>query len=341
MQLTVGKLAQRTGLTVRTLHHYDAIGLLVPSMRSGAGYRLYGEADIERLHRILALRQMGLSLTDIGTALSGPQAPLAELVDRQIKQLDRELAQTQRLRQRLGALRAQLDSGRPDPASWLDTLESMTMYEKYFSPEEMQELPMLTDCDTQAQWSALIGAMQAAMDRSAKPGDADVDVLALRWMDMLGRDTGHNPELVMRLNAINDQEPKARQQSGITEALQHFVEQAVTEARLNIFAHYLTPEEMPRMRANYGKQMYAWLPVIAALRKAMAAKWPIDDARVQQLALRWAELFRSYAGDDPATHTRIREAYAREPDLRSGSAVNDALLDYVRRALDHAMSKSG
>ncbi|HET6587851.1 MAG TPA: MerR family transcriptional regulator [Oleiagrimonas sp.] len=339
MQLTVGKLARRTGLTVRTLHHYDTIGLLVPSMRSGAGYRLYGKADIERLHRIIALRQMGLSLTDIGTALSGPQAPLAELVDHQIKQLDRELTRTQHLRQRLVTLRAQLDSGHPDAASWLDTLESMTMYEKYFSPEEMQALPMLTDCDTQAQWSALVGSIQAAMDRGARPGDADVDVLALRWMDMIGRDTGHNPDFLMRLHDINDREPEARKRSGITEALQHFVEQAVVEARLAIFANYLQPEEMQRMRENYGKQMYAWPPLIAQLRKAMASNLPVDDAHVQPLARRWAALFRAYAGDDPATHARIREAYANEPDLRSGSAVDQALFDYVHRALVAASTK--
>lgn len=338
MQLTVGKLAQRTGLTVRTLHHYDAIGLLVPSMRSGAGYRLYGEADIEHLHRILAFRQMGLPLADIATALSDPQMPLAELVERQIRQLDRELTQTQRLRERLVTLRTQLDSGHPDPATWLDTLELMTMYEKYFSPEEMQALPMLTDHDAQAQWSALVGSIQAAMDRGAQPGDADVDVLALRWMDMIGRDTGHDPDLLMRLHDINDREPEARKRSGISEELQHFVEQSVVAARLSIFARYLQPDEMQRVRENYGKQMYAWPPLIAQLRKAMATNLSVDDAHVRQLAKRWATMFREYAGDHPATHARIREAYAREPDLRSG-VMDDSLLDYVRNAINAASTQ--
>ena len=92
MLLTVGELARRCGMTVRTLHHYDAIGLLQPASRSGAGYRPYARADVERLHRIRALRQLGLSLTDIGIALSGPQQPLADVVDRQIAQIDRELS---------------------------------------------------------------------------------------------------------------------------------------------------------------------------------------------------------------------------------------------------------
>jgi DNA-binding transcriptional MerR regulator len=70
MLLKIGDLAKRTGLTVRALHHYDSIKLLTPSARSDAGYRLYNHADIARLHQIVALRQFGLSLADIGTTLT-------------------------------------------------------------------------------------------------------------------------------------------------------------------------------------------------------------------------------------------------------------------------------
>lgn len=334
MLLTVGELARRCGMTVRTLHHYDAIGLLRPASRSGAGYRLYARADIERLHRIQALRQLGLSLTDIGTALSGPQQPLADVVDRQIAQIDRELAEAANLRERLVYLRAQLANGQsPDLADWLDTLELMTMYEKYFSPEELKALPLHTDPDVLAQWSVLISAVQSAMDRGATKDDAEVQMLALRWMTMVERGTGNNPDFLMRLHAINESEPTARTQSGITQALQAFVEESVVAARLAIFAHYLDAPEMERMRANYGKQMYAWPMLIADLRKAMAQDTPANEPSVQQMARRWMELFRAYAGDSAVTHARIREAYAKEPELRSGSSVDDTLLGYVREAL--------
>lgn len=321
-------------MTVRTLHHYDAIGLLQPASRSAAGYRLYARADIERLHRIQALRQLGLSLTDIGVALSGPQQPLADVVDRQIAQIDRELIEATKLRERLLYLRAQLTDGQsPDLADWLDTLEMMTMYAKYFSAEELQALPLHTDPDVLVQWSALISAVQAVMDRGAKPQDADAQILALRWMTMVERGTGNNPDFLMRLHAINENEPAARAQSGITQALQAFVEASVVAARLAIFARYLDAQEMERMHAHYGKQMYAWPKLIADLRKAMDENMPADNPNVLQMARRWMELFRAYAGDAPATHARIREAYAKEPDLRSGSSVDDALLGYVREAL--------
>ncbi|TNY04356.1 MerR family transcriptional regulator, partial [Escherichia coli] len=75
---TVGELAKRAGLTVRTLHHYEELGLLNPSGRSDAGYRRYSEADVLRLHRVLALRDAGVPLKDIVPLLDGetPQ-PLA------------------------------------------------------------------------------------------------------------------------------------------------------------------------------------------------------------------------------------------------------------------------
>src|ERR687895_1575074 len=65
-QMRIGEVARATGLTVRALHHYDEIGLLVPSERSGSGYRLYSDADVARLYRIRALSGMGFTLAEIG-----------------------------------------------------------------------------------------------------------------------------------------------------------------------------------------------------------------------------------------------------------------------------------
>jgi DNA-binding transcriptional MerR regulator len=67
----VGELAGATGLTVRALHHYDRLGLLVPSQRTHAGHRLYGEADVSRLYHVLALRDLGFSLAEVGELLDG------------------------------------------------------------------------------------------------------------------------------------------------------------------------------------------------------------------------------------------------------------------------------
>jgi DNA-binding transcriptional MerR regulator len=70
---TVGDVADLTGVTVRTLHHYDAIGLLVPSGRTGSGYRCYGEADLQRLHEILLWRELGFPLEQVRRLLDDPE----------------------------------------------------------------------------------------------------------------------------------------------------------------------------------------------------------------------------------------------------------------------------
>jgi MerR family transcriptional regulator, thiopeptide resistance regulator len=95
MSYTVGQLAALAGVTVRTLHHYDRVGLLEPEERSGAAsYRRYGSASVERLHRILSYRELGLSLDDIAALLDDPG------VDR-LAHLRR---QEQLLRDRIGRL---------------------------------------------------------------------------------------------------------------------------------------------------------------------------------------------------------------------------------------------
>lgn len=81
--LTVGRIADLTHVTVRTLHHYDEIGLVSPSGRTTAGYRVYAEADVERLHQVLLYRRLGFSLTDIATLVDDPQVDALEHLRRQ------------------------------------------------------------------------------------------------------------------------------------------------------------------------------------------------------------------------------------------------------------------
>lgn len=70
--LTVGAAASRVGVTIRTLHHWDAIGLVCPSERTAAGYRLYTDADLSRIQRVLTYRELGLPLDDIKSILDDP-----------------------------------------------------------------------------------------------------------------------------------------------------------------------------------------------------------------------------------------------------------------------------
>ncbi|MBN6058569.1 MerR family transcriptional regulator, partial [Nonomuraea sp. RK-328] len=85
--------ASHAEVTVRTLHHWDAIGLVRPSGRTAGGYRLYSAADVARIHRVLIYREPGLSLDDIGELLDAPTVDMtvplrqqrAQLLDRMIE----------------------------------------------------------------------------------------------------------------------------------------------------------------------------------------------------------------------------------------------------------------
>lgn len=77
--LTVGQVAEHSGVTRRTLHHYDEIGLVQPSWRSPAGYRLYSEADVTRLQHVVVYRRLGFSLEEISLLLERPDSIVEHL----------------------------------------------------------------------------------------------------------------------------------------------------------------------------------------------------------------------------------------------------------------------
>ena len=126
----VGELARATGLTVRALRHYDEIELVVPVERSSGGHRLYGEHDVERLYRVLALRRLGLRLDEIAGVLDDEGVNLLETVRRHLDYVERELDKQRRLRERLQDLLDALESSvEPSAERFIETLEAMTVIE--------------------------------------------------------------------------------------------------------------------------------------------------------------------------------------------------------------------
>ena len=113
---SVGRLAAATGVTVRTLHHYEDIGLVRPTSRNAGGHRRYDGVAIARLYRVCVLRKLGLPLARIAETLDRPEWGLTETLRAHAAQLDREIADHQRLRSRVASVIAATapdDSGRP------------------------------------------------------------------------------------------------------------------------------------------------------------------------------------------------------------------------------------
>jgi DNA-binding transcriptional MerR regulator len=107
--LTVGRVARGAGLTVRALHHFDAIGLVVPHERSPAGYRIYSRTDIERLQEVLFFRELGFGLEEIKAILDRPDYSRAGVLRRQRRLLE---ARSKRLQRMIVAVDAALEGER-------------------------------------------------------------------------------------------------------------------------------------------------------------------------------------------------------------------------------------
>ncbi len=96
-ELTVGATARLIGVSVRTLHHWDQVGLASPGARTAAGYRVYTAPDIERLHRVLTYREVGFELQQIRSLLDDPDADAMVHLRRQRRLIDERIARLQQM----------------------------------------------------------------------------------------------------------------------------------------------------------------------------------------------------------------------------------------------------
>ncbi len=136
----IGELARETGLTVRALRHYDQLGLLSPLSRTGGGHRCYTGADVRRLHRIVALRSLGISLAEIGTLLDGEPDPAA-LLRRQLGATEERIRAATDLRARLlDVLDSLSRDAEPSARQLLHLIEETVAMNEPMSPEQFAEL---------------------------------------------------------------------------------------------------------------------------------------------------------------------------------------------------------
>jgi DNA-binding transcriptional MerR regulator len=212
--LKVGELARRTGLTVRTLHHYDEIGLLKPSGHTEAGYRLYTVSDVARLQQVLSLRQLGFSLEEVRDCLDRPGFSALEVIGLHVARLREQVERQRKLCERLETLAVHLRAaGAVSADELLQTIEEMTMLEqiaeKYFSPEQMQLIKTAREQvgqerleQGQEAWAELIALIRAEMEQGTDPADARVQALAQRWRELLSWSTGGDPGIEQAMKRL-------------------------------------------------------------------------------------------------------------------------------------------
>jgi DNA-binding transcriptional MerR regulator len=340
--LKVGELAARAGLTVRTLHHYDSIGLLSPSARSNAGYRLYDRNDVARLQQIQALRTFGMALADIGAYLDSPAASPLAVVERQLSSLERQIAEAAHMREQLLRLRSKLVAGEEtDLSIWLTTLEQMTMYEKHFSKEELARLPLYQNPEAQAEWQELVRHAQSLMDRGVAPASGEATRFAERWLACLERDSGGDPAFILRLTAMTGQDPEAQKELGLNPALLAYMRTAIAELRFAIYARYLPAATVDRMRRHEASHADAWIELAMKIRACMGIDPDAQSGEALALTRQWFGLFHDMVGDDPEVVTQFRRAGSTEPVLHLGTGIGDDLIGFLRRGAMRLHAQAG
>ncbi len=187
MPLTVGQMAEVAGVTVRTLHHYDALGLLRPGARSAAGYRLYDDADCERLQEILFYRELGFGLERINTILRDPKYDRAGALRHQ---RDLLVVRKDRLQSMIGAVETALDANE----------KGMTM-----TKDEMFEIfgdfdPTVYEAEVEDRWA---GPALAQSKRRTKTYGKD------QWKEAMAEGESLTTELAERLRAGDAPEDEA------------------------------------------------------------------------------------------------------------------------------------
>lgn len=210
----VGELARLTGLSIRTLHWYDEIGLLTPSFHTEAGHRLYTAADVARLQQIKSLRQLGFTLEEVRACLERADfSPLA-LIESHLARLREQMQLQRRLCERLESLASHLRAEEEvSVEEFIQTIEGMNMYEKYYTPEQMEQIAERGRQvgaerirEVEAEWPRLMAEVQAEMDKGTDPASAPVQALARRWKDLIHEFTGGDPGITDSLRKMYEQE---------------------------------------------------------------------------------------------------------------------------------------
>jgi DNA-binding transcriptional MerR regulator len=191
----VNDVARITGVTVRALHHYDEIRLLVPSMRSPAGYRLYTDEDLLRLQQILIGRTLGLSLEEIRQLLDDPASDRRQLLLRQREELQRRAEATAAMLRSIDAALALFDN--PERSETVDLKEIFDGFDpkqheqeandRWGHTEAYQESQRRAKRYTKEDWLAIKAEMNAVLTDAAAAMQADRDPESEDVMDIAER----------------------------------------------------------------------------------------------------------------------------------------------------------
>jgi DNA-binding transcriptional MerR regulator len=233
------EFARLTGVTVRTLHHYDRLGLLKPTGRTSAGYRLYSERDFARLQQIVTLKFIGLPLKQIKSLLDRNALDLQTTLRLQREILGERQRQIESAIEAIERAERHIASG--DEPDWealrkiIEVIEMQNNWDwvkKYYTEEQLAELKTRGTPEVlergQREWAVLIKEVEQAVREGVDPSSGRAQSLAARWNGLIEEFTGGNPEILASLKCLYSDEANwpAGAQKPYTDEVGNFLIQA-------------------------------------------------------------------------------------------------------------------
>ncbi|MEM8810660.1 MAG: MerR family transcriptional regulator [Cyanobacteria bacterium P01_G01_bin.38] len=240
--MKIGELAKQTGLSIRTLHYYDEIGLLSPSHRTEIGHRLYSDRDITRLQQIVSLRQLGFSLKEIRECLENPEFSLPQVIDLHRARLREQMALSNTLINRLDAIAADLQNTQSVAVeNLIQAMEVITMTTQYFTPEQQVVLDSRFQ-EGEAEWQALLSEVRTEMNKGTDLNSPSVRKLARRWLWSMKSFVQGDEEIYESLTQMYQQAgPAAASWGTLDTATFEYILKAVSFLTLADFTDLLIP----------------------------------------------------------------------------------------------------
>jgi DNA-binding transcriptional MerR regulator len=209
MSFTVKEVAELAGVSVRTLHYYDQIGLLKPSFERPNGYRVYTDADLLKLQQIVTLKFMGFSLEEIKRLLDSRGYEAVKALKVQAEAVKDEIARLREASRAIDQVLARLEKdGRIHKDKLIKIMEVIQMgedvkkawHEKFFTEDELKKFQELGTKYTpemmtayQNRWAALIAEVKANL--GLDPAGEKAQDLGRRWTALLDEVYGGQPRL--------------------------------------------------------------------------------------------------------------------------------------------------
>ncbi|PEM70562.1 MerR family transcriptional regulator [Bacillus pseudomycoides] len=234
----VGELAKQTGLTVRTLHHYDQIGLFSPSEVTDSRHRIYTETDITKLQQILSLKQLGFTLEEIKETIENPDFNPIEIIKVQLETTKKQIEIQQKLYSRLEGMYELLSNQQEvQSENFIKLIEVINMSEKYFTHEQLEKIKIQNEQfsseekkEIEDQWFELIAKIRTELEKKTPTNHPEVIELAKRWKELTNKFTDGDPEIIKAAERFHAENPNNALQHGIDidEKLYKFIKESMS-----------------------------------------------------------------------------------------------------------------